>query len=42
MSKGEKVKCPKEEKKVKGWSSEEMKDKVNSRFEIDTEEMIKW
>ena len=34
MSKGEKVKCTKEKKKVRGWSIEEMKDKVNSRFEI--------
>ena len=42
MSKGEKVKCPKEKKKVKGWSTEEMKDKANSRFKLDTEEMIKW
>ena len=29
-------------KKVKGWSTEEMKDKVNSRVEIDTEEKLKW
>ena len=32
-----KVKCTIEEKKVKGWSTEELKDKANSRFEIDTE-----
>ena len=30
-----------EKKRVKGWSTEEMKDKVNSLVEIDTEEMIK-
>ena len=39
MSQGEKVKCTKVKKKVKGWSTEEMKDKQS--FEIDTEEMIK-
>ena len=31
-----------EKKKVKGWSIEEMRDKVNSHSEIDTEEMTKW
>ena len=39
MSQGEKAKGTKEKKKVKGWSIEEMKDKVNSLVEIDTEEM---
>ena len=42
MTKGEEVKCTKEKKKVKGWSIEEMKEKVNSLVEIDTEEMKKW
>ena len=42
MTKGKEVKCTKEEKRVKGWSIEEMKDKVNSLVEIDTKEMIKW
>ena len=37
--KGERVKCTKEKKEVKGWSIEEMKDKPNSFLE-DTEEMI--
>ena len=37
-----KVKCTKEKKKVKGWSTEETKDKANSPFEIDTEEIKKW
>ena len=27
---------------MKGWSIEEVKDKVNSHVEIDTEKMIKW
>ena len=40
MSKGEQVKCTKEKKEVKGWSTEEIKDKANSRFEIDAEEMF--
>ena len=30
MSQGEKVRGTKEKKKVKGWSTEEMKDKANS------------
>ena len=30
MSQGDKVKCTKEKKNVKGWSTEEMKDKANS------------
>ena len=42
MSKGEEVKCTKEKVKVKGWFIEEMKDKVNSFKEIDTEEIMKW
>ena len=41
MSQGEKVKGAKE-KKVKGWSTEEMKDKANSFLEEDTEEMRTW
>ena len=40
MFQGEKL--TKEQKKVKGWSVEEMKEKANSRLEIDTEEMTKW
>ena len=32
MCKGERVKCTKEKKKVKGRSTEEMKDKANSLF----------
>ena len=43
MSQGEKAKCAKEKKKVKGWSTEEMKNKANSLLEEDTEEeMKKW
>ena len=42
MSQGEKAKCTKEKKTVKGWSTEEMKDKANSRLKINTEEVIKW
>ena len=42
MTKGEEVKCTKEKKQVKGCSTEEMRDKVNSHVEIDTEEMIEW
>ena len=42
MTKGGEVKCTKEEKKVKGWSIEEMKGKVTGLVERDTEEMIKW
>ena len=42
MYKSEKVKCTKEKKKVKGWSTEEVKDKVGSLVQMDTEEMIKW
>ena len=38
MTHGKEVKCTKERKKVKGWSIEEMKDKVNSLVEIDTED----
>ena len=40
--KGKGVKCAKEKKKVKGWSTEEMKGKPSSSLEEDTEEMIKW
>ena len=39
MSQGEQVRSTKEKKKVKGWLIEEMKDKPNSLFEEDTEEM---
>ena len=38
VSQGEKVRCTKE-KKVKGWSTEEMKDKANSLLKEETEEM---
>ena len=36
------VKCIKEKKEVKGWSTEEMKGKPSSSLEEDTEEMRKW
>ena len=39
LSQGEKARGTKEEKKVKGWSTEEMKDKPSSSWEEDTEEM---
>ena len=42
MSQGERVKSPKEEKKVPGWSIEEMKEKSIIAVEEDTEEMRKW
>ena len=42
MSQVEKTKCAKGRKKVKGWSTEEMKNKGNSLLEEDTEEMTKW
>ena len=42
MSQGKEVKCTKEKKKVKGWSSEEMKGKPNSSLEEDTEELRTW
>ena len=43
MSQGKGVKCTKEKKKVKGWSTEEMKGrKPSSSLEEDTEEMRKW
>ena len=42
MSQGEKVRGTKEKKKVKGWSTQEMKEKANSSLEQDTEDMIKW
>ena len=38
MSQGEEVECTIEKNKVKGWSIEEMKDKVNSLLEVDTED----
>ena len=42
MSQVEKRKCVKEQKKVKGWSTEEMKNKANSLLvEEDTEEIKK-
>ena len=41
MSQGEKAKCTKEKKKVKGWPTEEMKNKANILLEEDTEEMRK-
>ena len=42
MTKGEEVKRTQEKEMVKAWSIEEMRDKVNSLSEIDTEERIKW
>ena len=42
MCQGEGVKGTEETKKVKGWSTVEMKDKPNSLLEEDTEEMRKW
>ena len=32
----------KSKKNVDGWSTEEMKDKANSRFKIHMEEIMKW
>ena len=37
VSQGEEVRGTNETKKVKGWSTEEMKDKANSLLEDDTE-----
>ena len=37
-----KVRGTEEKKKVKGWSTEEMKDKSREDREKDTEEMVKW
>ena len=42
MAQGEKVAGAKVKKKVKGWSSEEMKDQANSSLGEDTEEMRMW
>ena len=42
MSQVEKTKCAKEQKKVKGWSTEEMKEKPSSSLEEDTEEKKTW
>ena len=42
MSQGERVKDPKEKKKVPGWSIEEMKERPNIAVEEDTEEMKRW
>ena len=45
MSECPKVKkgrAQKKRRKVKGWSTAEMKDKVNSLLEVDPEEMGKW
>ena len=42
MSQGIGVKGFKENKKVSGWSLEEMKEKPNIAVEVDTEEMRKW
>ena len=42
MSQGEKAKSIEEKKKVKGWSSEEMKNKPRDDREEDTEEIIEW
>ena len=39
---GEEVTNSKVKKKVKGWSTEEMKDETNSHLEKDTEEMRTW
>ena len=42
MSQGKEVTETKENKKVKGWSTEDMKDKPNSLLEEDIEEMRGW
>ena len=42
MSQGKKVKGTKEKKKVKGWSTEEIKDKASSSLVEDTEAMRTW
>ena len=42
MSQGEKAKGIEEKKKVKGWSTEDMKNKPRDDREEDTEEMIEW
>ena len=42
MSQGKTVKGTEEKKNVKGWSTEEMKDKPSSSWEDDTEEMRTW
>ena len=42
MSQGTRVTNPKDEEKVPGWSTEEMKEKPNFAVEDDTEEMKKW
>ena len=42
MSHSKKKEKPKNEKKVPGWSTEEMKEKPNFAVEEDTEEMKKW
>ena len=42
MSQGERVKNPKEKKKVKGWSIEEVKERSDVAVEEDTEEMRRW
>ena len=42
MSQGKEVRGTKEKKKVKGSSTEEMKDKPSSSLEEDTGEMIEW
>ena len=42
MSQGTRVTNPKDEEKVPGWSTEEMKEKPNFAVEEDTEEMNKW
>ena len=42
LSQGKVGKCTKEKKKVKGWSTEEMKGKPSSSLEEHTEEMRKW
>ena len=42
MSQVEKQNAQKKPRKLKGWSTEEMKNKANSFLEEDTEEMKKW
>ena len=42
MSQGKKARGIEEKKKVKGWSTEEIKDKPISSLEEDTREMIEW
>ena len=42
MSRGKRVKNPKEKKNAPVWSAEEMKERPNILVEEDTEEIWKW